>query len=102
MSSACSAPTPGGRCARRRPHGGPSALRRAALDWGPDLIYAWNGSSIPQAALRVLADSGVPFAVRVCEHWFGGLFCSDQFLRELLPAARNPARAALGCWSARL
>jgi glycosyltransferase involved in cell wall biosynthesis len=70
------------------------ASARAALAWGPELIYAWNGSSIPQAALRVLADSGVPFSVRVCEHWFGGLFRSDQFLRELLPAERNPARAA--------
>jgi glycosyltransferase involved in cell wall biosynthesis len=73
------------------------ASARAALEWGPDLIYAWNGSSIPQAALRVLADSGVPFSVRVCEHWFGGLFTGDQFMRELLPAERNPARMA---WAA--
>ncbi len=72
---------------------------RRALAWGPDLIYVWNGSSIPQAALRVLADSGVPLAFRVCEHWFGSLFTGDQFLRELLPARRGPARAAwaLGC-----
>jgi glycosyltransferase involved in cell wall biosynthesis len=67
---------------------------REALAWGPDLIYAWNGSSIPQAALRVLADSRVPIAFRVCEHWFGGLFVKDQFMRELLPARRSPARAA--------
>jgi glycosyltransferase involved in cell wall biosynthesis len=73
---------------------------RRALRWGPDLIYAWNGSSIPQAALRVLGDSRVPLAFRVCEHWFGGVFTSDQFLRELLPGAgSDPARAAwaLGC-----
>jgi len=62
------------------------ARARAALQWEPDLIYAWNGSSIPQAALRVLADSGVPLAFRVCEHWFAGIFTRDQFLRELLPA----------------
>jgi len=78
----------------------PLASRRAAdaarraLAWRPELIYAWNGSSIPQAALRVLADSGVPIAVRVCEHWFGELFTGDQFMRELLPAERGPARAA--------
>ena len=44
----------------------------------------------------MLADSGVPVAFRVCEHWFGGLFTGDQFMRELLPAERGPARAA---WS---
>lgn len=72
---------------------------RRALEWKPDLIYVWNGSSIPQASLRVLADSGVPLAFRVCEHWFGALFGGDQFMRELLPARRSPARAAwaLGC-----
>jgi len=70
---------------------------RRALDWQPDLIYVWNGAEIPQAALRILADSGVPLAFRVCEHWFGGIFVQDQFLRELLPARRGPARAV---WSA--
>ncbi len=47
----------------------------------------------------MLADSGVPMAFRVCEHWFGRLFTVDQFLRELAPARRSPPRAAwaLGC-----
>jgi glycosyltransferase involved in cell wall biosynthesis len=70
---------------------------RAALAWKPELIYVWNGAAIPQAALRVLADSGAPLAFRVCEHWFGSLFVGDQFLRELLPARRDPVRAA---WAA--
>jgi glycosyltransferase involved in cell wall biosynthesis len=70
---------------------------RRALEWKPDLIYSWNGASIPQAALRVFADSGVPLAFRVCEHWFAGLFLRDQFLRELLPGSRGPARVA---WAA--
>jgi glycosyltransferase involved in cell wall biosynthesis len=74
-----------------------AALARSALAWKPDVVYVWNGASIPQAALRVLADSGLPFAFRVCEHWFGGLFLTDQFLRELLPAERSPARSL---WSA--
>ena len=91
--------TPDARGAVRAPHASRMAVAaaRRALAWQPELIYAWNGSSIPQAALRVLADSGVPFSVRVCEHWFGGLFAEDQFLRELLPAERGPVRAA---WSA--
>ncbi len=70
---------------------------RRALAWEPDLVYAWNGASIPQAALRVLADSDVPLAFRVCEHWFGGIFVHDQFMRELITAERSLARAA---WSA--
>jgi glycosyltransferase involved in cell wall biosynthesis len=59
----------------------------------------WNGAAIPQAALRVLADSGVPLAFRVEEHWFASIFLGDQFLRELLPTSRGFARAvwARGC-----
>ncbi len=75
-----------------------ASVARAALRWRPELIYVWNGSSIPQAALRVLADSGTPLAFRVCEHWFGAIFTGDQYLRELLAdPGRGPARAA---WAA--
>jgi glycosyltransferase involved in cell wall biosynthesis len=76
-------------------------VARQALEWEPELIYSWNGASVPQAALRVLADSGAPLAFRVCEHWFGRLFRVDQFMRELLPGSRGPARAAwaAGCRS---
>jgi glycosyltransferase involved in cell wall biosynthesis len=70
------------------------ACARRALAWDPQIAYVWNGSSIPHASLRLLADSGVPLAFRVCEHWFGGLFSADQFMRELLPARRRPGRAA--------
>lgn len=91
-----------GRGALRAPRASVTAVhsaRRALEDFRPDLVYAWNGTSVPQAALRVLADSGVPMAFRVCEHWFGRLFAVDQFLRELAPAHRSPPRAAwaLGC-----
>ena len=91
--------SPDERGALRAPAGALRAVRsaRSALAWQPDMIYVWNGSSIPQAALRVLADSGLPLAFRVCEHWFGHLFEGDQFLRELLPARRDGARAA---WAA--
>jgi glycosyltransferase involved in cell wall biosynthesis len=89
------------RGALRAPGAAISAVRaaRAALAWNPDLVYAWNCAAIPQAAVRVIADSGTPLAFRVCEHWFARLFLSDQFLRELLPARRSAARSAwsLGC-----
>ncbi|HEX4436018.1 MAG TPA: glycosyltransferase family 4 protein [Solirubrobacteraceae bacterium] len=76
-----------------------AAVARRALEWSPDLVYAWNCAAIPQSTLRLLADTGVPVAFRVCEHWFGGLFTYDQFMRELLPARRGAARRvwAQGC-----
>ena len=93
--------TPDARGALRAPRASLRAVRaaRRALEWKPDIVYAWNGSSIPQSSLRVLSDSGVPLAFRVCEHWFGALFLGDQFMRELLPARRSPGRAlwAAGC-----
>jgi glycosyltransferase involved in cell wall biosynthesis len=93
--------TPDARGALRAPAASVRAVAaaRRALAWRPDLVYSWNGSSIPHAALRVLADSGVPVAFRICEHWFGGIFVEDQFMRELLPASRPPERApwAVGC-----
>lgn len=69
-------------------------VMRETLDaFQPDLAWVWNGAAIPQAALRVLADSGTPVAYRVCEHWFGRLFVADQFMRHLLPGDRGARRA---------
>lgn len=78
---------------------GAVAVARRALAWKPDMVYSWNHSSTPQAGLRVLADSGVPMAFRVCSHALGGLFESDQFMRELIPSRAAPARAVwrAGC-----
>ena len=93
--------TPDWKGALRAPCVAPAAVAsaRRALARRPDLVYVWNGASLPHACLRVLADSGVPVAFRVCEHWFGGLFTADQFLRELLPGERGWLRApwAAGC-----
>jgi glycosyltransferase involved in cell wall biosynthesis len=93
--------TPDARGALRAPLASLRAVgaARRALAWEPDLVYVWNASEIPQAAVRVLADSHVPLAFRVCEHWFRGIFVADQFMRELLPADRAGAHAlwAAGC-----
>jgi len=75
---------------------GAAAAARRALAWRPDLVYSWNHSNTPQTALRLLADSGLPIAFRVCSHALGGLFVNDQFMRELLPGERSAPRAA---WS---
>jgi glycosyltransferase involved in cell wall biosynthesis len=70
--------------------------RRAMRRFKPDLVYVWNGATIPQAAIRVAETSGAPVAYRVCEHWFGQLYRSDRFTRHLLPGDRG-LRAA---WAA--
>jgi glycosyltransferase involved in cell wall biosynthesis len=59
------------------------ATRRALRDFRPDLVYVWNGSQIPQVAIRILESSGATVAYRVCEHWFGELYDSDAFMRGL-------------------
>jgi glycosyltransferase involved in cell wall biosynthesis len=69
-------------------HGARTA-RRALASFEPDLVYVWNGASIPQAALRVMETSGVPVAYRICEHWFGRLYRSDRFMRHLEPGERG-------------
>ena len=74
--------------------GAVGVVRRVLDETQPDLVYVWNASQLPHAGLRVIADAGVPVAVRVCEQWFGRLFVGDQFMRELLSAPRGPARTA--------
>ena len=66
--------------------------RRALDELRPDFVFVWNGSQIPQASLRIVADSGIPTAYRVCEHWFGRLFANDQYLRYLSPGHRGAER----------
>lgn len=65
------------------------ATRRTLAEVRPDLVYVWNGSQLPFAALRVLERSGLPVAYRICEHWFGGLYSRDAFLRHLTPGERG-------------
>lgn len=62
----------------------------------PDLVCVWNGSQIPHAALRVVADSGVPVLYHVYEHWFGRLYAGDPFMRFLEPGGGGVE----GTWSA--
>ncbi|HLI32026.1 MAG TPA: glycosyltransferase [Solirubrobacteraceae bacterium] len=86
--------SPDARGALRAPLASIDAVRLARRLMGerPDLVYVWNGSDIPQAAIRTIADTGAPIAFRVCEHWFSRLFAQDQFMRELMPADRGAAR----------
>ena len=60
-------------------------MRTAMEDFGPDLVMIWNGTGIPQAALRVAELSGIPLAYVVGEQWLGRIYKSDPFVRCLLP-----------------
>ena len=64
-------------------------MRRLLRSFDPDLIFVWNSTQIPQAALRVAELSGRPIAYRVCEHWFGRRYRDDTFLRHLYPGERG-------------
>lgn len=64
-------------------------MRRILGAFEPELIYVWNGSQIPQAALRVAETAGRPVAYRVCERWFQALYRDDQFMRHLMPGERG-------------
>lgn len=59
------------------------ATRWALRDFRPDLVYIWNGSQIPQVAIKILESDEAAVAYRVCEHWFGDLYESDAFMRGL-------------------
>src|SRR5919197_3935306 len=61
------------------------ATRRLIRSFQPDLVFVWNGAQIPQAAIRVAEYHGAPVAYSVAEHWFGGLYGRDYFMRHLLP-----------------
>lgn len=79
---------PGKRSALRAPFAALAAARstRRVLDsFRPDLIFIWNGAQLPQTTMRVSEYSGIPVAYSVAEHWFGGLYRRDQFMRHLVP-----------------
>ena len=75
-------------------------MRETLAAFRPDMAWVWNGAAIPQAALRVLADSGTPVAYRVCEHWFGRLFVADQFMRHLRRESSPTHHPARRIWDA--
>ncbi len=70
-----------------------STVRATIAVQRPELIFIWNGAAIPHSSIYVALESGIPVAFRVCEHWFGRLFESDQFTRHLRPGDRGPRRA---------
>jgi glycosyltransferase involved in cell wall biosynthesis len=76
-----------------------SALAAARIARGvlrsfdPELVFVWNGTRIPQAAIRIASLAGRPVAFRICEHWLGHLYRSDLFMRHLFGGDRGLRRA---------
>lgn len=67
-------------------------MRRALRHHRPDLIFVWNASNIPRAAVRVAQKSGVPVAFSLADPWLGSFAEGDMFLRYLAGDARGMRR----------
>jgi glycosyltransferase involved in cell wall biosynthesis len=68
-------------------------MRRALRHHQPDLIFVWNASNIPRAAVRLAQESGVPVAFSLADPWLGDFAEGDLFLRYLAGDARGMRRA---------
>jgi glycosyltransferase involved in cell wall biosynthesis len=64
-------------------------MRAMLASMRPDMVFVWNGAHLPHAAIRIAELSGVPVLYSLAEHWFGGLYASDQFMRYLRPGERG-------------
>jgi glycosyltransferase involved in cell wall biosynthesis len=67
-------------------------MRRALRRHKPDLIFVWNASNLPRAAVRVAQESGIPVAFSLADPWLGNFAEGDMFLRYLLGDARGMHR----------
>jgi glycosyltransferase involved in cell wall biosynthesis len=74
---------------------GVKVMREVLAEQRPDLVYVWNAAGLPMAALHVLHRSGAPVAYRVCEHWFGGIYDTDFFMKYLT----GPQRGRDALWA---
>jgi glycosyltransferase involved in cell wall biosynthesis len=70
-------------------------VREVLAQERPELVYVWNWAGLPMAALHVVHHSGVPVAYRVCEHWFGGIYDGDFFMKFLA----GPQRGRDALWA---
>jgi glycogen(starch) synthase len=68
------------------------AMRRLVRRLRPDLIFVWNASQIPRAAICVASDLGCSVAFSVADPWFGAFVEGDQFLRYLVSRERGVRR----------
>lgn len=72
------------------------ATRRLVRRLRPDLVFVWNASQIPHAAVCVAHDFADQLAFSVADTSFAGFVQDDQFLRYLL----RPGRGVHRIWGA--
>jgi glycosyltransferase involved in cell wall biosynthesis len=70
-------------------------MRQVLDQHRPEAIFIWNGTRIPQVALRVAHAHGAPVVFSIMEHWFSRLYEIDYFTR-ILSAPGGPR----GVWPA--
>jgi glycosyltransferase involved in cell wall biosynthesis len=67
-------------------------MKRALRRHKPDLIFVWNASNIPRAAVRVAQESDIPVAFSLADPWLGRFSEGDMLLRYLAGDARGMHR----------
>ena len=73
------------------------AVRRALRRHRPDLVFVWNASHIPRAAVLAAQAWGGPLAFSVADPWLADFVEGDQFLRYLAPGGGR--RGLRGAWA---
>ena len=71
-------------------------VKRVLREHQPDLVFVWNASHIPRAAVLAAQAWGEPVAFSVADPWLGGFVEGDQFLRYLAP--RGDEHGLRGAW----
>lgn len=72
-------------------------VRRALRNHRPDLVFVWNASHIPRAAVLAAQAWGKPVAFSVADPWLGVFVEGDQFLRYLAPGSHD--HGLRGAWA---
>lgn len=71
--------------------------RRVLRDYRPDLVFVWNASHIPRAAVLAAQAWGGPVAFSIADPWPATFVEEDQFLRYLVPGGHD--RGLRGAWA---
>jgi glycosyltransferase involved in cell wall biosynthesis len=64
-------------------------VKRVLREHSPDLVFVWNASHIPRAAVLAAQAWGKPVAFSVGDPWPGVFVEGDQFLRYLAPGRED-------------
>jgi glycosyltransferase involved in cell wall biosynthesis len=78
------------------------AMRRLVRRLHPELVFVWNASRIPRAAICVAGELGCPVAFSVADPWFGAFVEGDQFLRYLAGTSSERGLRRAWAWVAKL